>query len=293
MFSEQEVGKVIQKILSLLLAFLMVLPAGGAADPETDAAAETPALSLFVINVRKADALLLRCGSSTYLIDTGTEDGAPALLKVLQSEGITHLDGIILTHTDKDHVGGLEYLLDSDLEVDQVYASGYFKKKENKHPAVQALKGTGQEVVWLLSGDSLPLDGGRMDVLGPLEKSEDKDDNNSLVILVTGGGGTMLLAGDMEFPEERSLLNAGLIPRADVLKVGNHGDDDATSEEFLAAVSPSVAVISTNSDDKPETPSNRVMNLLNRYGVTVYLTQETENGVLITLTNGSIAAESK
>ena len=283
----------IQKILSLLLAFLMVLPAGGAADPETDAAADSPALSLFVINVRKADALLLRCGSSTYLIDTGTEDGAPALLKVLQSEGITHLDGIILTHTDKDHVGGLEYLLDSDLEVDQVYASGYFKKKENKHPAVQALKGTGQEVVWLLSGDSLPLDGGRMDVLGPLEKSEDKDDNNSLVILVTGGGGTMLLAGDMEFPEERSLLNAGLIPRADVLKVGNHGDDDATSEEFLAAVSPSVAVISTNSDDKPETPSNRVMNLLNRYGVTVYLTQETENGVLITLTNGSIAAESK
>ena len=283
----------IQKILSLLLAFLMVLPAGGAADPETDAAAETPALSLFVINVRKADALLLRCGSSTYLIDTGTEDGAPALLKVLQSEGITHLDGIILTHTDKDHVGGLEYLLDSDLEVDQVYASGYFKKKENKHPAVQALKGTGQEVVWLLSGDSLPLDGGRMDVLGPLEKSEDKDDNNSLVILVTGGGGTMLLTGDMEFPEERSLLNAGLIPRADILKVGNHGDDDATSEEFLAAVSPSVAVISTNSDDKPETPSNRVMNLLNRYGVTVYLTQETENGVLITLTNGSIAAESK
>ena len=283
----------IQKILSLLLAFLMVLPAGGAADPETDAAAETPALSLFVINVRKADALLLRCGSSTYLIDTGTEDGAPALLKVLQSEGITHLDGIILTHTDKDHVGGLEYLLDSDLELDQVYASGYFKKKENKHPAVQALKGTGQEVVWLLSGDSLPLDGGRMDVLGPLEKSEDKDDNNSLVILVSGGGGTMLLAGDMEFPEERSLLNAGLIPRADVLKVGNHGDDDATSEEFLAAVSPSVAVISTNSDDKPETPSNRVMNLLNRYGVTVYLTQETENGVLITLTNGSIAAESK
>ncbi len=283
----------IQKILSLLLAFLMVLPAGGAADPETDAAADSPALSLFVINVRKADALLLRCGSSTYLIDTGTEDGAPALLKVLQSEGITHLDGIILTHTDKDHVGGLEYLLDSDLEVDQVYASGYFKKKENKHPAVQALKGTGQEVVWLLSGDSLPLDGGRMDVLGPLEKSEDKDDNNSLVILVTGGGGTMLLAGDMEFPEERSLLSAGLIPRADVLKVGNHGDDDATSEEFLAAVSPSVAVISTNSDDKPETPSNRVMNLLNRYGVTVYLTQETENGVLITLTNGSIAAESK
>ena len=280
----------IRKTLSLLAAVLMLLPAGCTADPEQD---DAPALSLYAINVRKADALLLRCGNSAYLIDTGTEDSFPFLLKVLQSEGITRLDGVILTHTDKDHAGGIAFLLSSDIEVGRVYASGYYNKKEKKHPAVKALSDTGREVVWLLSGDSIPLDGGTLEVLGPLVKDEEKENNNSVVLLASGGGGTILLAGDMEFPEEESLLAAGLIPHADVLKVANHGENDATGEALIAAVTPSVAVISTNSDDEPDTPAVRVMNLLNRSGVTVYMTQETENGVLITLRNGEIAAESK
>ena len=54
----------------------------------------------------------------------------------------------------------------------------------------------------------------------------------------------------MEFPEEVSLLEAGMIPHADVLKVGNHGNGDATSEELIKAVSPSLAVISTNTEDR-------------------------------------------
>ena len=276
----------IRKFLSLITSLLMVFPAAGFADPEASA----PALSLYAINVRKADALLLRCGESAYLIDTGTEESAPVLLSVLRKEGITRLDGVILTHTHKDHAGGLEYLLASEITVDQVYASGYFKKKEKKHPAVVALKDSGRQPVFLLSGDTLPLDGGTLEVLGPLVNDE-KENNNSLVLLASGGGGTILLTGYMEFPEEESLLNAGLIPHADVLKIANHGESDATGEALVAAVSPSVAVISTNTGDEPDTPDARVMNLLKQYGVTVYQTQETENGVLITLQNGEIAAE--
>ena len=277
----------IRKIVASLLSFFMILSAGGTA--ETDA----PELSLYAINVGKADALLLRSGETAYLIDTGSADSYPALLKTLQAEGITHLDGVLLTHTHKDHAGGLEYLLDSGIEIDQVYASGYYNKKEKKHPAVQALKGTGREVMWLLSGDSLPLDGGTLEVLGPLTHDEEKENNNSLVLLASGGGGTMLLAGDMEFPEEAILLNAGLIPHADVLKVGNHGNPDATSEAFLEAVSPRAAVFSTDSNVEPDTPAPRIVRWLTRHQAAVYQTQETKNGVLITLKNGEITAEMK
>ena len=149
------------------------------------------------------------------------------------------------------------------------------------------------EVVFLSSGDSLPLDGGHLSVLGPLEKDDEKENNNSLVLLAEGGGGSILLAGDMEFPEEDSLLKAGLIPHADVLKVGNHGEDDATSNALINAVRPSVAVISTNSDDEPDTPSRRVLKLLKSWDIQIYVTQDTASGVLITLKGGQVSAEMK
>ena len=280
-----------RKFLSLLLFVLMAFPFSGLAGQETEA--DAMELSLYAINVRKADALLLRSGNSAYLIDTGSEDSERALLKALEKEGITHLDGVILTHTHQDHIGGFSALMESGIEIDRIYASGYMKKKNvEKHPIVKALKNTNREVIFLTSGDTLPLDGGTLEVLGPREKS-DTENNNSLVLLATGGGGSMLLAGDMEFPEEESLMAAGLIPHADVLKIGNHGEDDATSEAFVDAVRPSVAVISTNTADEPDTPSARIMLMLERRGIQVYQTQETENGVLITLRNGEIAAESK
>ena len=282
----------IRKLIALFLFIFMVLPAGGVTGTEE----ETLALSLYAVNVGKADALLLRSGESAYLIDTGTEDSWPVLRDALRAEGITKLDGVILTHIHQDHTGGFSYLLESGIEIGQVYASGYYNKKnESKHPAVKALKkkNIDKEVIFLVSGDTLPLDGGTLEVLGPLVKDEEKENNNSLVLLASGGGGTMLLAGDMEFPEEQSLLNAGLISRADVLKVGNHGNPDASSTAFLEAVSPKAAVFTTNTDEEPDTPAARIVDWLERNGAAVYQTQETKNGVLITLRNGEIAAEAK
>jgi len=265
------------------------LPAG-----EEQTEATSMEMSLLAINVGKADALLLRSGGTAYLIDTGTEDSFDQMFRVLKEEGVTSLTGVLLTHTDKDHTGGLEQLAESGMDIGTVYASAYYNKKsEKKHPAVKALKGTEKDVVFIKGGDSLPLDGGTLSVLGPLEKSDDKDDNNSLVMLAEGGGGTMLLAGDMEFPEEESLLKAGVIPHADVLKVGNHGDNDATSDALIRAVTPKVAVISTSTEEKQSTPAARVLRLLNSWKVTVLQTQDTKNGVLITLRGGEIFAEMK
>jgi competence protein ComEC len=95
----------------------------------------------------------------------------------------------------------------------------------------------------------------------------------------------------MEFPEEASLLRAGVIPRADVLKVPNHGDGDATSEEFLRAVQPKIAVISTSTEEKETTPDPRVMELLEQMNVETYQTQDSRTGVLVTLRDGEAAVE--
>lgn len=279
-------SKILLILLCLVLALASALP--------VQAENSSLPLSLLAINVRKADALLLRSGESAYLIDTGTEESAPALLTALREENIARLDGVILTHTHQDHVGGLEALLASDIVIDRVYASGYYnKKKESKHPAVKAVKGTGLEVTFLFAGDTLPLDGGSLTVIGPLEKNADIENNNSLVLLAEGGGGKILLTGDMEFPEEKSLLKAGAVPAADVLKIGNHGESDATSYELVTTVNPSLAVISTNSDDEPDTPSPLVLQVLAACNVNVVFTEGTQRGVEITLKDGKILTENK
>lgn len=278
-------------IYTMLLSLLFTSAcAGQPAGPEE--------MSLLAINVRKADALLLRCGQSAYLIDTGAKSGADAMLEVLRSEGITSLSGVILTHTHADHTGGLKALLESEIAVGKIYAPAFYvlKKEDGKHPVIKAVRKsdyTEEDIVWLSAGDTLPLDGGKLTVIGPVEKNEEAENCNSLVLLAEGGGGSILLTGDMEFPEEESLLNAGLIPHADVIKIGNHGENDATSHALIAAVLPSYAVISTNSDDEPDTPSPRVLRLLDTWNVKVLLTQKTEKGVLITLRNGEIISEMK
>jgi competence protein ComEC len=252
-------------------------------------------MSLLAINVRKADALLLRCGTSAYLIDTGTKKSADDMLAVLRGEGITRLNGVILTHTHADHVGGLKALLESGIEIENIYTSKYYvlKKEDGKHPVDKAIKKKDYEVTYLAAGDTLPLDGGKLTVVGPLEKNEEAENCNSLVLLAEGGGGSILLTGDMEFPEEASLLNAGLIPHADVLKIANHGESDATSDALVAAVSPSLAVISTNTVDEPDTPDPRVMRLLSGAGIPVLITQDSEQGIQVTLRNGEIITEIK
>ncbi len=249
-------------------------------------------LSLLAINVGKADCLLLRYGGLNYLIDTGTAASWGAVSAALRANGITRLDGVILTHTDKDHAGGLDALAASAVEVGTWYASAeYCEVTEKKHPAVLAAARRGQSVVWLREGDRLPFGDGRLTVIGPIAHFFDSENNNSAVLLAEAAGGRMLLCGDMEQPAENMLLSARLVPECDVLKVGHHGEGDATGEAFARAVMPKVAVISTDSVAEPDTPSRRVMKLLRGLGAQIALTEETKGGVLVTISGGQTRCE--
>lgn len=244
-------------------------------------------LTLFAVNVGKGDALLLNCGSETYLIDTGKAEHWGDLSRALKVLQVEHLTGVILTHTDKDHVGGAMALATSGIAVDAWYAPAYYTCKTSKHPGVLAADVRGENVTFLRAGDELPLGSGLMRVLGPMSASE-KENCNSLVLLAEAGGGRMLLTGDMEFPEEEELLAANAIPACDVIKIGNHAEDDATSEALIRAVQPRVAVISTCTDEEPDTPSERVIALLEDYHVDVYETQMAGSGILVTLDQGHL-----
>ena len=275
-----------------MLLFLMTLAAlalTGAALAESPYEKADKPLTLFAVNVGKGDALLLNCGAETYLIDTGLQENWGDLSCALKNLQVSHLSGVILTHTDKDHAGGLLPLATSSVQVEKWYAPAYFTGKESKHPAVEAAALRGEKVTFLRIGDELPLGTGRLRVIGPISASE-VENCNSLVLVAEASGGRMLLTGDMEFPEEEELLKTGSIPNCDVIKIANHGEDDATSEALIRAVQPEIAVISTNTDAEPDTPSARVMALLSTAGVKVYETQNAQSGVLVTIDQGETSA---
>ena len=265
--------------LFVVLTLCMLCVAGLAAAEET---------TLLALNVGKADCLLLESGSTRYMIDTGTAESWGTVSAALRTRGITHLDGVILTHTDKDHAGGLWALAMSGVTVDHWYASAYYTDvKASKHPMVLATALREAEVTWLKAGDSLPIDGGTITVLAPMEANDDSENDNSLVLYVETKAGTMLLTGDMEFEEERTLLAAKTLKHADVLKVAHHGRDDATSSSLVRNVTPQVAVISTSTAEREDTPAESVVSLLTSIGAKVAVTQDAGEGVLVTLTDGT------
>ncbi|MCR4875975.1 MAG: MBL fold metallo-hydrolase [Clostridiales bacterium] len=278
--------------MNRLLLIMTTLMVGLSMAATAPAGAEE--MSLMAFNVGKADCLLLRSGKTAYLIDTARGKNSETIEKGLKALGVGHLDGVVITHMDSDHVGGLKKLLKSGVEVDHVYAPAFYlpeDSKDTENPAVKATAKQGLEVEFLKGGDELPLDGGVLRVIGPLRAATDKEDNNSLVLYAEAAGGSMLLAGDMEFPEEASLLDAGAVPRADVLKVGNHGDNDATSPALLSAVQPRFAVISTSTEEKESTPAKRTIQALRDWNVEILQTQEAEWGIRVTIRDGAISSE--
>ncbi len=255
------------------------------------AQAQSGVQALF-INVGKADAALFFLGDERYLVDTGTKDSHDQLMRVLDAYGVDHLHGVFVTHTDKDHAGGLKKLLKSGITVDRLYASALHSEPQlEDHRVYEAAEKYDVPLTWLRTGESIPAkDGSVFHVLGPVARDAEKENNNSLVLRLSTAHGDMLLTGDMEFPEEQDLMQRGLISPAAVLKVPNHGESDATGREFAQAVQAQWAVVSTNSVEEPDTPDSGVLLRLWDANTSVAFTEDAEVGVMITLLNGTASA---
>lgn len=290
-------------IVLVLLAMAITGCAAASADPGTavsgDTAADTAGgteleasldtgdgdahdVSMMFINVGYGDATLIQIDGLSYLIDTGEKSSVPALYGALAICGVEQLEAVFLTHTHSDHIGGMKKLT-------QKYGAGTLYSaeiSENKDNGENKIDNLAVELslnqVKLTAGDTVELASGiYFDVLGPLEYNSDDDNDNSLVLRLSVNGVTFLFAGDMQFAEEATLLAAGADLSADVLKVGNHGNPDATSAEFASAVSPEIAVISTGTAEDTDSANENVISLLG--SAQVLVTEDYTCGILLTV----------
>lgn len=236
-------------------------------------------ISVLFINAGKADCILLEADGRAYLIDTGEDSSVPQILSALAYREITAIEAVFLTHTDKDHIGGWDAIL-------RRYPVGMLYTALQREAPETYERMAGELPYQVLSpGYSVPIgnEGLYLDVLCPVYLYPEEENNNSLVLRLDCGEETILFTGDMKDKEEADLLDTGYRLDCTVLKVPYHGRRDGSSSEFLAACTPELSIICSDTRTDPDTAHKKVLERLRTYG-DVYRTEDADLGWLLTLT---------
>ncbi len=278
----------------LLLVCVLSLAAcdhgGNGSTTPTSEPTEIPATGceVHILAIGKADAILLLADGKAMLIDAGYKHNAEEVVSYLKNHGVTRLEYVILTHGDKDHVGGMADVLRT-FDVGTVLLSP--KKEKSEYYADMVTVIQQKNITWLSPevGTTYSLGTATFQTLAPGPKAlkEGSDNDASIAIRFAYGNRSFLLMGDALSTTEKELMDSTLSIRADVLKTGHHGKSDATNKKFLKAVQPTYAVIccgESEVDDEAGEPSSKVLELLDDFHVKTLRTDET--GTIVFTTDG-------
>ena len=234
-------------------------------------------------DVGKADAMLITTpAGERILIDAATNKQGKKLVERFQKAGVDTIDVMIITHYDKDHVGGADKILE-EIAVKQVIMPVYDKESKQHTQFEEALAQIGDVDVYRIGTGGEEAfesgDGVTMHVTAAHEAYYGKDEENdfSLAVRMTYGDTKLLFAGDAEAPRQRELLEEGDVA-CDVLKVPYHGRMTAMSGEFLAACAPKIAYIT---DDEDDPASEELIGILEALGTQVYTSRNDGDVVVI------------
>lgn len=256
----------------------------------TDSFFDGAPFSVAVLNTGKSDCIVITAGDKTMMIDTAEDDDADDILEYLASRGIKHLDYLIITHMDKDHVGGADTLINK-LEISHILQPAQQEESDDYYEYVQAMNTKGITPQVLTQNSTFELGGCNFTVYAPHEENYKSDNDYSLVTLAQYGNKRFLFAGDAEQKRVSELLDEN-IGQCDFLKYPYHGDYNSKSKKFLKMVQPAYTVITT--DDTRPTEDN-TFSRLETVESEVYVTDEgtvelTCDGETITIRQNESAA---
>lgn len=237
-----------------------------------------------VITVPEGGKFLLDLGSTSK-----KNTARYQLLPFLKHQGISVLDGVMISHTDQDHINGVEELLDMikknlcTVRIKNLILPDW-KEGDEAYRKLELLAGEAGVLVWKVhKGQKIKTAGAVLAFLSPDSDNTGKDTNeDGMVMELSYGKFRGLFTGDIGETTEKKLLP--VLDDVDFLKVGHHGSRYSSCREFLDVIQPELAFISCSSTNTYGHPSEETIKRLENKGTQVEYTMK--NGALTVYTDG-------
>ena len=229
-----------------------------------------------VLDVGQGQCIVLQSNGRTFLIDCGGDSDtnvADLAAETLLSQGIFRLDGVIVTHYDRDHAGGVGYLL-SRIPADAVYLPDSPDEDGVMDTILPYCEGS---ELYVNEDTLLRWDENIITVFAPILSTSDNE--RGLCVLFRDGNCDILITGDLSRLGEKLLLKEKDIPELTVLVAGHHGSKNSTCEALLEATNPEYAFISVGEDNYYGHPHAEAIKRLEEAGCIIYRTDQ--NGTII------------
>lgn len=264
--------------------FILILIAGRFCRP-------VPPLQISMLDVGQGECIFLKTpANETILIDGGSTSKKHiadyTILPALKYYGTDHLDYVIITHTDEDHISGIRELLEEEYPVKNIILPDTLamrlpeqktekrevqeKDRESKKTMLEVVKKSNANVVKISKGDIIKLDRIRLSCLHPVKGWDDEDVNSgSIVFALSYEKFTMLFTGDL--PGEQEALFMKEVPTpVSVLKTAHHGSKNSTTDLFLKRVHPQKAILSAGKNNLYGHPHKETIKRLQKNGADIY-----------------------
>lgn len=232
------------------------------------------------IDVGQADSILIRNDNHSMLIDAGNNEDGKDVLNFIKEKGITKLDYVIGTHPHEDHIGGLDDVINSDLEIENIFMPKISTNTKTFEDVLDAISNKGLTVKAPKKADTFEIGKVKCTVMTDSILDQDNLNLSSIIIRLEYGENSFLFMGDAEEENEQQIN----WPKTDVLKVGHHGSNTSSSEKFIQEVQPKYSIIMVGKDNSYKLPKQETIEKLNNIGSKIYRTDE--NGTIEIISNG-------
>lgn len=243
-------------------------------------------LEINFIDVGQGDSTLIRVNDKSILIDGGgsafeskSDVGEMTLLPYLLDRGLISIDYVIVSHFDADHYKGLIYVVEN-LKIKNIVISTLGQESNDFNEFIALVRKKNINILEVNMGDILKIGKAKMEVLYPNKEpiNDNVKNNNALVFKFIWNDFSILFTGDIEEVAEEKILsiykNNLEKLQSTVLKVAHHGSKTSSTNSFLEAVNPQIALIGVGKNNKFGHPNQGVIDRLNNLNCKIYRTDE-------------------